>query len=152
MPRNFSGFCSVCRADKDGKITVPIATPIRPSGNSVIRSALYSQDTEPSCMNEAQMVFNSRLICVTDTPNNAGSINFMMRSTPSCLKSIFGGISRFLRHNSGIWIASCKIPAMITAQPSAIIGSAIYGVSQSAPAIIATFSKTGANAGVLKEP
>ena len=48
--------------DSDGKITVPIATPIRPSGSSVMRSALYSQDTEPSCINDAQMVFSSRLI------------------------------------------------------------------------------------------
>ena len=117
-----------------------------------MRSALYNHDTEPSCINEAQMVFRSKLICVTETPNSAGSINFMMRSTPSCLKSTFGGISNFLCQSSGIWIASCNTPAAITAQPSAIIGSAIYGVSHHAPAIIATFSNTGEKAGEAKEP
>ena len=32
--------------DRLGKITVPIATPISPSGNSLIRSAVYSQETD----------------------------------------------------------------------------------------------------------
>ena len=49
-------------------------------------------------------------------------------------------------------MASCKIPAATTAQPSAIIGSAIYGVNHHAPAIIATFSNTGENAGEANEP
>ena len=98
------------------------------------------------------MVFSNRLICVTETPNNAGSINFKIRSTPSCLKSTLGGISRFFFHNSGIWMASCKIPAATTAQPNAIIGSAIYGVNHHAPAIMATFSNTGENAGEANEP
>ena len=83
-------------------MTVPIATPMSPKGSSVIRSALYNHDTEPSCIKDAQIVFNNKLICVTDTPNNAGSMSFRMRSTPSCLKSILGGMSNFLFHNSGI--------------------------------------------------
>ena len=49
-------------------------------------------------------------------------------------------------------MASCKIPAATTAQPNAIIGSAIYGVNHHAPAIIATFSNTGENAGEANEP
>ena len=49
-------------------------------------------------------------------------------------------------------MASCKIPAATTAQPSAMIGSAICGASHQAPAIIATFNSTGENAGDANEP
>ena len=125
---------------------------MRPNGNSVIRSALYNHDTEPSCMNDAQIVFNSKLICVTETPNNAGNISFKIRSTPSCLKSTLGGISKFFFQSSGICIANCKTPATTTAHPNAIMGSAIKGVNHHAPAIIAIFKSTGENAGDANEP
>jgi len=45
-----------------------------------------------------------------------------------------------------------KTTATTTAQPNAIIGSAIYAVGPHAPAINATFSNTGEKAGEANEP
>ena len=71
-------------ADRLGKITVPMATPMSPNGSSLIRSAAYNQETEPPIISEAKTVFSNKLICVTDTPKIAGSISFKIRLTPSC--------------------------------------------------------------------
>ena len=108
-----SSFCASL-FDRLGKITVPIATPIKPSGNSLIRSAAYNQETEPPIINEANTVLSSKLIWVTETPKIAGSINFKIRRTPSCWKSIFGATSSFCCESCGSCINNCSKPAIAT--------------------------------------
>ena len=54
-------FCA-CLADKDGKITVATAIPIKPKGNSVKRSAVYNHDTEPEIKKDAKIVSNNKFI------------------------------------------------------------------------------------------
>jgi hypothetical protein len=90
------------------------------------------------------------LICATETPNNAGSISFKIRRTPSSLKSAFGSGNNRSRARNGNWNSSCTPPAISTPQASAMIGVSNQGLSQTAEPIRHRFSSTGVKAGMAK--
>ena len=118
-----------------------------PAGNSIRRSAKYSQVTLPVTRKDAKMVLISRLICATDTPSVAGAIKVRMRRTPGSLnfKVGRGNMPSFIR--CGSIHASCNTPPNTTPQPSASTGGSKYGAIHKVAIIIATFSNAGAKAG-----
>ena len=78
---------SICppttRRDKSGSVTVPSATPNRPSGNCINRKAIASQKIAPSPNVEANMELMSTLIWVVLAAMTAGPMSARMAVTPS---------------------------------------------------------------------
>ena len=87
----------------------------KPSGNSINRSAKYSQLTLPVTRKLAMMVSSSRLTWATDEPIMIGTINFMMRCTRASPQPQRGRGVRFRRRRLGSCAASCRMPAANTA-------------------------------------
>ena len=68
--------------DSSGSVTVPSATPNRPSGSCINRKAMASQKIAPSPSVEANIELISTLICVVLAAMTAGPIRARMAITP----------------------------------------------------------------------
>ena len=69
--------------DRSGSVTVPSATPNRPSGSCINRKAMASQNIAPSPSVEANMELTSTLTWVVLAAITAGPISDKIANTPA---------------------------------------------------------------------
>ena len=70
------------RRDSSGSVTVPSATPNRPSGSCIRRNAIDSQKIGPSPSVEANIELTSTLNCVVLAAMTDGPMSARMALTP----------------------------------------------------------------------
>src|SRR3989338_1741069 len=98
------------------------------------------------------MLSTNKLICATDTPNNAGNMRFITPTTPGSRKPILNLGSNPTFFKKGICMKNCPKPPKITPHANVVIGEEECGAHHNATAIKLTFNNTGVNASAANKP